>query len=307
MEKVFDLSKFIALILKWKIHFSIVFLASVLISAVASSSLFIKPKFKSTEVIYPTNAKPYGTETPVEQMLQMLEANDIRTAIISKYHLLSHYGIDSLEDPYFLTNVNLEYAENITFNKTKYESVEIEVLDYSPDTALLMAKDIIALYNLKMHNIQKGSMVEVERTLNAQMLSKKQEVDKLDSVVKNMRIQYGILDYGSQVKYLSKNGKIDDQSSSVAQNLKQYGGKYISLQNELDQARSLYNGIKYEHENVVKELNRKLDYTLMVVSPEKSDKKAYPIRWLIVLISVISSMVLALVVVSVHEQNLASK
>lgn len=318
MEKVFDLSKFIAVIQKWKFHFIIILAGSTIISAIASSPLFIKPKFKSTAIVYPTNAKPYGTETPIEQMLQMLEANDIRAAIINKYHLLHHYDIDSVDDPYYSTHVNLEYAENILFSKTKYESVEIEVLDYSSDTALLIAKDLIALYNRKMHNIQKSALMEIEATLKSQLITKKQEMDVLDSIVKDIRIKYGILDYENQVRYMSRSGKLNDEdlvgsmgvnstSPSIIKNLKEHGGKYIAAQNQLDQARFAYNNLKSEYENVSKELNRKLDYTLMVVSPEKADKKSYPIRWLIVLISVISSMTLALVVISIHEQNTASK
>ena len=318
MEKVFDLPKFMAVIWKWKIHLLVVLIASVVISAIASSPMFIKPKFKSSIVVYPTNAKPYGTETPVEQMLQMLEANDIRDSIIKKYNLLAHYEIDSIDNPYYLTDVHLEYAENVVFDKTKYESVEIEVLDYSNDTALLIAKDIIQLYNLKLHNIQKISLLEIEKTLQSQLLAKKQEMDLADSTVKGMRIQYGILDYENQVRYMTRNGDLKDEdlvgamgvnskSPSLIRNLKEQGGKYIAAQNQLDQARSAYNGIKAEYENVMKELNRKLDYTQVVVSPEKADKKSYPIRWLIVMISVLSSMTMALVVISLYEQNIASK
>ncbi|MCX6180687.1 MAG: hypothetical protein NT150_01995 [Bacteroidetes bacterium] len=318
MEKVFDVSKFMAVMWKWKIHLLIVLISAVLISAVGSSPLFIKPKFKSSIVVYPTNVKPYGTETPIEQMLQMLEANDIRDSIINKFNLLAHYGIDSVDNPYYLTDVRMEYAENIVFDKTKYESVEIEVLDYSGDTALLIAKDIIRLYNLKLHYIQKISLIEIEKTLKAQMASKKLEMDIADSTVKTMRMQYGILDYENQVRYMSRNGDLKDEdlvgsmgvnskSPTLIRNLKEHGGKYIAAQNQLDQARSSFNGIKAEYDNVVKELNRKLDYTQIVVSPEKADKKSYPIRWLIVMISVISSMTLALVTISLYEQNIASK
>ncbi len=318
MEKVFDYKKFAILVAKWKKHLALILVGSAVVSAIASSPIFIKPKYKSTVVVYPTNAKSYGTETPIEQMLQMFEANDIRSAIIKRHQLIAHYVIDSTNNPYFMTDVNAQYGENILFTKTKYESVEIEVLDYSPDSALQIAKDLIKLYNLKMNNIQKKSLVEVEQTLNAQLSTKKTEMDQLDSIVKSMRIQYGILDYENQVRYLSRTGKISDddmvgamgvnsQSPSLVRNLKEFGGKYIATQNQLDQARGAYNNIKAEHENVLRELRRKLDYTMVVVSPEKADKKSYPIRWLIVLISVLSSMTLAFVVISLQEQNLSTK
>ncbi|MFM7023121.1 MAG: Wzz/FepE/Etk N-terminal domain-containing protein [Flavobacteriales bacterium] len=318
MEKVFDLTKFIAVIWKWKIHLIAVFVASAVISAIASSPMFIKPKYKSTVIVYPTNVKTYGTETAVEQMLQMLEANDIRDSIISKYHLLAHYGIDSSENPYYHNDVQLEYGENILFSKTKYESVEIEVMDYSSDTAYLMAKDIINLYNHKINTIQKKSLKEVESTIKAQLVNKKKEMDDLDSIVKGIRIKYGILDYENQVRYMSRNGDLRDEdlvgsmgvnskSPSLIRNLKEHGGQFIAAQNQLDQARGAYNYLKNDYENVTKELKRQLDYTQVVVSPEKADKKSYPIRWLIVVISILSSMTLAFVMISIYEQNLDSK
>ena len=84
MEKVFDYKKFAILVAKWKKHLALILVGSAVVSAIASSPIFIKPKYKSTVVVYPTNAKSYGTETPIEQMLQMFEANDIRSAIIGQ-------------------------------------------------------------------------------------------------------------------------------------------------------------------------------------------------------------------------------
>ncbi|MFZ9848078.1 MAG: Wzz/FepE/Etk N-terminal domain-containing protein [Flavobacteriales bacterium] len=312
MENIFDFKKFLAVLNKWKKHLIFVFIASILLSALFSSSLFIKPKYKSTAVLYPTNTKPYGTETPVEQMLQVLEANEIRDEIIRKYDLLKHYDIDSTSNPHFYSDVVLQFAENISFTKTKYESVELEVKDTDPELALKITYSIIKIYNQKVRDINNSSLIEVARTLKERMAVKAKELDSLESKMKEIRVQYGILDYENQIRYLGENKKVttqlnnpgtDEASSSLIKNLREQGGVFIKLRNDIDQARSVYNGTKFEYESAVKELNRDLNYTQLIVKPFKADRKCYPVRWLIVLISVFASMTLSLTLISFYEQT----
>lgn len=313
MDNIFDIKRFGQVLNKWKKQLIIVFVASAALSALFSSSLFIKPKFKSTAVLYPVNTKPYGTETPVEQMLQVLEANEIRDEVIKKYNLLRHYDIDSSKNEHYYSDAILEFSENISFTKTKYESVELEVKDYAADTAFLIANSIIDLYNKKVRDINNSSLIEVAKTLKERMNTKAIELDTLESRMRKIRVQYGILDYENQIRYLGENKKVttdlnnpgtDGASSSLIKNLREQGGEFIKLRNDIDQARSVYNGTKYEYESVMKELNRDLNYTQLIVKPFKADRKCYPIRWLIVMVSVFASMTLALTLISFYEQSI---
>ena len=312
MESIFDLKKFFSVLNQWKKQLIFIFVGSLVLSAIFSSSFFIKPKFKSTAILYPVNTKPYGTETPVEQMLQLLEANEIRDEIIKKYDLLKHYDIDSSTNKHFYSDVVLEFAENISFTKTKYESVELEVKDIDPEMALNITNSIIKIYNQKVRDINNSSLIEVARTLKDRMVLKAKELDSLENKMKDIRVQYGILDYENQIRYLGENKKVTTQlnspgtdapSSSLIKNLRDQGGTFIKLRNDIEQARSVYNSTKYEYESAIKELSRDLNYTQLIVKPFKADRKCYPIRWLIVAISVFASMTLALILISFYEQN----
>jgi len=314
MESIFDVKKIIDVLLKWKKQLIFVFLASSLLSI--TYSFFIREKFKSTAVVYPQNIKPYDTETAVEQMLQVLEANDIRDSVINKFNLIGHYGIDPNENSHYYTDITLECKENISFNKTKYESVEISVLDYSPDTALLIANSIIHFYNKKIRDINNAHLFEVAKTTKERMLQKATELDTLETQMKNLRVQYGILDYENQIRYLGENKKVttdlfspgtDAPSASLIRNLREHGGQFIKLRNDIDQARQVFNSTKHEYENAVRDLQRDINYTQIIVKPFKADKKEYPVRWLIVLISVFASMTLALTVISFYEQTKVTK
>ena len=55
---------------------------SVALAVIFSSPTFIPPKYKSEAVVYPINISNYGTESRIEQMLQLFEGNDIRDSII---------------------------------------------------------------------------------------------------------------------------------------------------------------------------------------------------------------------------------
>ncbi len=316
MENIFDIKKLSDVLWKWKKLLIIVFSSSLVLSILFSSSLFIKPKFKSTAILYPVNTKPYGTETPVEQMLQVLEANDLRDSIIHNFNLLEHYDIDSSTNKHYYSDVILEYAENISYTKTKFESVEITVLDTDPKIAYAMLNKLIKLYNKKVQNINNASLWEVANTLHIRVGTKAKELDSLENKMKEIRVEYGILDYENQIRYLGENKKVttdlhtpgtDGASTSLIKNLREQGGTFIKLRNDIDQARSVYNNAKFEFETTMKELNRELNYTQLIVKPFVADRKSYPVRWLIVLITVMSSMLLTLTGISFYEQSKAAK
>ena len=48
------------LALKWKYHLGVIALIAGVISRVLSSPIFLRPKYKSTSIIYPVNIKEYS-------------------------------------------------------------------------------------------------------------------------------------------------------------------------------------------------------------------------------------------------------
>src|SRR4051812_40518935 len=87
MQEYTDSGKnYISMIMKWKIHFIVITVAAIVVAAVCSSPLFIKPKYKSFAIVYPSNLKPYSTESETEQMLQLFRSADVRNDVIRKFH-----------------------------------------------------------------------------------------------------------------------------------------------------------------------------------------------------------------------------
>ena len=203
MKKYFENDEILAVLWRWKTPLAVVFALSFLGSAIFSSPIFIKPKFKSFARVYPTNLKKYSDESPTEQMIQMLESDAIRDTLCSRFNLDTLYDIDANE-PSYKDLLYREYSDHVQFKKTKFESVEIEVLSTSPQIAFDMVKSIIDLYNIQVKTLQDEKLAEAVNTVKQMKEQKKVEMDFLESELNVLRREFGILDYGSQVKNLSK-------------------------------------------------------------------------------------------------------
>lgn len=308
MKKYFENDEILGVLWRWRKPLIVVFVVSILGSAIFSSPAFIKPKFKSFARVYPTNLKKYSDESPTEQMIQMLESDAIRDEVCEQFDLDTIFDIEK-DDPHYRDLLYREYADHVQFKKTKFESVEVEALSTSPEVAYKMVLSIIDLYNVEVKRLQDEKLVEAMETVKAMMLQKREERDELEKRLNVLRRDYGILDYTSQVKNLSKeyykilarsNGGDSKLKKVKAEldNLKERGVEYENLSGRLWSARDSYNSYKLKYEEHVKELNRKKEYAMKIVNPYKADKKTYPVRWLVVLVSVAIAMAGALGVIS---------
>ena len=200
----FNSIELINLLARWKKQLMIVGLASLVLSAVFSSPFFIKPKFKSTAIVYPSNLIAYSTESATEQMLQITQSTDIRDKIIHAFNLYDHYEIDTTSDMSFRTNVFRTYDENVIIKKTEYESMEITVYDTDPIKAAQMADSIIVFFNIKARELQSEKSKEVVIISKNQMDAKKAEMDSMENALHNLQMKYNILDFKTQSKEASR-------------------------------------------------------------------------------------------------------
>ena len=308
MKQYFENDEILSVLWRWKKPLVIVFVLAVLGSALFSSPMFIKPKYRSFARVYPTNLKKYSEESPTEQMIQMLESDEIRRRICEQYQLDTLFEIEK-DDPHYRDLLYREYTDHVHFKKTKFESVEIEVFSSSPKIAFKMVNSIVDLYNIEVKRLQDEKLVEAANTVKELMEEKKEEMDDLEKRLNVLRREYGILDYSSQVKNLSKEyykllarKSVDPNKISKVKeeldNLKSKGVEYENLSGRLGSVRNAYTTFKQKYEEHVKELNRKKEYAVNIVNPYLADKKTYPVRWLIVLVSVAISMAGSLGVIS---------
>ena len=288
-------SYFITLIMKWKIHFLVVTVASILLALIFSSEFFIHPHYKSFAIVYPSNIIPYSSETPSEQLLQLSESSDIRKTVINKFKLAAHYKIDTTAKSGFSELINT-YQSNVEVKRTQFNSIEIVVFDTDPQLACDMVIEIINSLNLKARNLQREKTKELVVIIHDQLQVKKRQVDSITSALQELRVKYQLLDYETQVKEVTRgylqalgSGKNVKDIDVLKRNLEEKGGVYYQLQQTFDVILDSYNATKLEYDKTVSDLYKDLTYTNVVSKPFPADKKSYPIRWLIALASAASS------------------
>jgi len=311
MEKYFDNSNLIQLLWRWKVHLAVIVLIAVVISAIFSSPFFITPKFKSHAVAYPANISEYSDESTTEQMFQVLQSQDIRDSVIKRFDLPSHYEIDR-DYKYFKTAINYEFSQNVKINKTPYDAISIEVLDKDPNMAADIALAVIDFYNRKVSRMHKGKYAEVIEMYSRLLDEKQNSIDSLKKRLYDLSREKGLLAYeqtSEQVMkgYLRTVMGADRTSINtreverLKENMEKYGGELIEITEAIKQEARTYADFKVEYEDAWRFYNADLTYSNIVTYPYPADKKAYPIRWLIVAISAMVTFFLAIIVVLIIE------
>lgn len=306
MNNFFDNQRILNLIWKRKFHFVVVGLIAIILSAIFSGPTFIRPKFKSVARIYPTNIWVASNESETEQMLEVVNSNDIKLRMIKAFSLDTVYQI-SKDDPQYLSLMLFLYGKNVKAQKTEYETVEIEVLDYKPQRASDMCDSIIQFYNEKvgaMHKIKYFEMAEIAKD---GLTKKYQDLDSIKGVLDDVRIKYGILNIERQVPEVTRGymtalangrGAAPDTKKikEIYDNLGKEGSNALWLETRFEQLQLAIDSLTFQHDYYLGQYNKKIIYSQVVENPFPADKKSYPVRWLIVAFSTVSAVFLALLV-----------
>ena len=303
---------FIKLILKWKNSFLIITIASTVIAGIFSSEFFIKPKYTSNAIVYPSNLIPYSEESPSEQLLQLIQASEVRDGVIKKFNLAKHYNLDTAQKSGKSALIS-EYISNIQIKRTPYESIEIKATDTDPLIAKDMVLEIINGLNLKARTLQREKTKEVLNMYENQLQLKRKQVDSLNTILQELRVKYQLLDYNIQAKEATKSFLKAASSGSRKENLKdadmllrnleQKGGLFFEVTQSYYAVLNSYNNTKLEYDNTYKDLHKELTYTSIVEEPLIPDTKSFPVRWLIVLTSLVSANVFLFLVLLLFEKR----
>jgi uncharacterized protein involved in exopolysaccharide biosynthesis len=311
-------------IYKWRKQLTIVGVSAFIISGIVA--LTIQEKFKSTVILFPATTNSiskallsdnpsnkedilqFGEEEEAEQMLQILNSDEVRTRICEKYNLQDHYGIDP-DDRYKRTKLYDEYFENINFKRTEYMSVKIEVMDNSADTAAMIANDIASLHDSTKIRMQHDRAKEALKIVEREYFSNLEEIKKMEDSIRVIN-GYGVFDYESQSEVMSEQYAIaiskNDQRAVKSledklQVIGKYGSAYVSLRENLLLQRKQMNLLKSKYDEAKVDAEQVLSQKFVVSNAYPAEKKSYPIRWLIVVVSVLSSLLIAVVTILILE------
>jgi len=285
---------------------------AVVLSSILSGPTFIKPKYLSTATVYPVNLSSYSIETRTDQLLQLLESNSIRDSLIVRFELGTKYEVDTTANGGYFALYN-EFNDRVEISKTRYESVQIEIMDEVPVDARDMVNAMLEQVNMLARRLQREKSFEVLKIADRSLDHEKYKLDSVEARLDTLRRNTGLLEYDSQVKELTKgymrmlgSGAGQAQKDAVLgmiKELEEKGGEFRELSELSDMFRINYDRLLTEHERVVNDVTKELTYTNVVVYPEVSDKKVYPVRWLIVLTATLSAIFLCFVLLLWRDQR----
>lgn len=345
------------LVVRWRKPLLVALSISLIASIVFSSPWFITPKYQSSVIFFPsaTNSLSkailddspsekqdilaFGEEEQAEQMLQILNSDEIRSTIIQKYDLMNHYDIDA-SGSYPQTALYDEFKNNISFSRTEFMSVRIDVLDKEPQTAADIANDIAALVDSMKTKIQRSRATEVLSIVQSEYDSKKNELKQKEDSLQTLR-QMGIMDYSVQSEILSnaytnaqniftnetaslkvlEKYKPENDTSIIStkariqgsaakmkslneqlKNLAQYGGTSISLNSEVILDRQELAKLKTQLDKARVDANENLTHKFIVNRAVKAERKSYPIRWLIILLTLMGTFGTSIIVITAFRK-----
>lgn len=306
MNNFFDNQRILNVIWKRKLHFIAIGIIAVVLAAIFSGPAFIKPKYKSSARIYPTNIWVLSEESETEQMLEIINSRDIKQRVMETFNLADVYKVDR-NSPYYMSYMLDAYNENVNASKTKFETVEINVMDYDPQRASDMCDSIIHFYNKKVRAMHKKKDWEMVEILKRGLDKKVHEMDTLKSQLLDIRKEYGILDYNSQVERVTEgymnalaSGRMASADArkieNLYNNLTEKGTDAWILEVQFRSAVHAIDSLHRLMDVHIAEFEKDITYAHIVEYPEPADKKAWPVRWMIVAFSLISALFLAVLV-----------
>jgi len=311
------------LVLIWKKR-KLFIIAGILAAGISSvASFFIPIKFKSICSIIPSksNSLPlgerllpphgvelFGQEAEGERMLAILNSSQVTNEIIARHNLFKHYNIDKNSATH---NDQMAAAikEHIEFERTRHGSVDIRVWDANTDTAANIANDVARLFDVIQNKMIMENAQQNYQAMKKQYDMVLEDVKALNDTMTSLR-KLGVVGEQEalaallerQTIAMQKGGKFAEEVNQQVKNNEMYGGVYISFYSRMNVLMKRVEDLKGNMQQLKSDATGGMSHKFTVDRAYAPDKKAYPVRWLVVVVSTISTLFLLLALLVVLQK-----
>lgn len=311
-----SLSALFKIIWRNKRLLSTIALVTLIVSSVIS--LVLTEYYKSSAVIFPArinslslnesaikrgNISDFGQEEEAEQLLQIINSEAVQGLVIEENDLYDHYEIDQSEK-YARSKIRQTYNGYVTAKRTKYNSIDISVIDEDPIMAAIIANSISeftdTVKNRMIQDRAKTSMTMIDMEngrLEKVLISLKAELDSLQELG-----VMGNLERASLLEaYGSARGEVANRLSRQLDINRSLGDEYDTKTKERDLVLEQMARFRNFRNQFVADAGIDIPQKFVVDRAVPADKKAYPVRWLIVAGSIFSIIMFTLILLIVRE------
>lgn len=304
----------------WKNRKVLVIITGVAFVVSVVVSLLLTPLYLSTAVVFPTassnvsfseqrNVKAgsmdFGEEDQAEQLVQILSSSRIKDKIVAKYDLLNHYEIDP-NDENKNFKLNEEYNDHFSFTRTKFGSIQIDVLDKDPELAAKMANDIVDLIDtVKNEMIRERTRPAFEiniRKMKQLEKDKDSVINRLDSLAKLGVVSTDVRSNLFQALVDSKSPEEKrDIKAQIEANMK-FGSLFDALEHKRNEMIINIETFKVAYEQAESDANAQFNHKFVVEKAVVADKKEKPKRMIIVLVATLGGLVLGVFFLLIRDK-----
>lgn len=278
------------------------------------------PLYRSTAIVFPAatstvsfseqrNAKAssmdFGEEEQAEQLIQILQSSRIRDKVVQQFDLMNHYEI-SKDDANKYFKLIEAYNNHFFFVRTRYGSIQIDVLDRDPQMAMDMANKIVDLIDTVKNNMVK------ERTIPAYEINKRKrdmlEAEK-NSILRKLDSLAGLgvvpLEGRANLFQAYMDAKSGEDKAEYKKRIEinlKLGATFDDLEYERNEKIMKLSDFNISYEQAESDANTLFNHKFVVEPAVKADKKDRPKRLIIMLMATFGTFVFAVFFLLLREK-----
>lgn len=308
------------LVFTWKNRklIGIVTIVGAIVSLVVS--LLMTPIFRSTAIVFPTatstvsfselstakaGAMDFGEEEQAEQLVQILQSSKIRDMIVEEYDLYKHYDIDD-SDKNRRFKLMEQYNSNFNFVRTRYGSIQIDVLDEDPELAAKMANKVVDLIDTVKNEMLQQRTSEAFKVSQRKRKMLQFELDSISAKIDSLA-SIGVMSIDSRAGLYQ--AFVDATNSSEKVEIKEklminekYGSVYDQLEHLRREKITNMELFMATYEQTESDANAKLNHKFVVEQAVVADKKDKPKRSIVVILGTIGAFVFIVFALLLREK-----
>lgn len=308
------------LVFIWRKRKIIIIVTAIAMLVSVVVSFLMTPIYRSTAIVFPAatstvsfseqrNAKAaamdFGEEEQAEQLVQILQSSRIRDKIVSQFDLMKHYEIEANDANKHYKLVK-KYNNNFLFVRTRFGSIQIDVLDKDPQKAADMANKIVDLIDTV-----KNSMI-AERTWPAFEINKR----KKEQLEKERKEVLHKLDSLAELGVVSLEGRtnlfqayVDSKSQQEKAEIKKtidinmkHGSTFDGLEFIRNEKIMQLEEFIVSYEQAESDANSVFNHKFIVERAVVADKKDKPKRMIIVLLCTIGAFIFMVFALLINDR-----
>lgn len=310
-------------LIKWRKQLLIYTIVAAILSGLVS---FLMPKqYKSTVVVFPArhfstskllleqntgNQEDYmqlGDEDDAEKLIQVLNSDALKLKVAKVFDLYKRWKIKDTTFAYHY--LKLKWEEMVVIKRTEFNSIKIEVYDYTANNSAQLANGISdycdTVRNEMTRRVSGQALKIVKEAYDNTLTMMRQLEDSLQTLR-----QLGVLDYKSDVEAYTKSyAKAIEKGNKTAilelekklDILKKYGGAYLYVNENLKKYRFKYPVLKAKYDDELMNYRENLPFKFVVEKARPNEYKAKPKRLIIIGLSSISAFILTFLILLFKE------